>query len=208
MRLMMSGLTTSLTMRQVVVDPFCQRQFDAASGKSPYIGIPIAEFEAKVNELYDETKLKDGYAPFCKHLFVENFVGCSVNALGITPENEHLVRSGYSARTDYELAVLTRWFPKDTVGDLPPAKYLDLILYSRDQINKENASRGHTTSDETAPWGIVGIKAQDVDFELPMTPITMMRNALGKEHGGSGVALDPLQYKASVDYWSAHAFIQ
>lgn len=28
-----------------------------------------------------------------------------------------------------------------------------------------------------APWGIISIKAQDEDFELPMQPITMMRNA-------------------------------
>lgn len=45
-------------------------------------------------------------------------------------------------------------------------------------------------SKSDAPWGIVSIKPQDVNHELPMQPITMMRNALGKEHGGSGVPLD------------------
>ena len=58
------------------------------------------------------------------------------------------------------------------------AKYIDLILYSREQINKENAAMGKKSeeeSKETAPWGIVSIKAQDVDHELPMTPITAMR---------------------------------
>lgn len=39
-------------------------------------------------------------------------------------------------------------------------------------------------------YGIVSVKPQDVDIETPMQPITMMRNALGKEHGGSGVPLD------------------
>lgn len=29
-----------------------------------------------------------------------------------------------------------------------------------------------------------------VDFEIPMDPITMMRNSLGAEEGGSGVKLD------------------
>jgi hypothetical protein len=60
---------------------------------------------------------------------------------------------------------------------------------------------------ETTPWGIVSIKAQDVDFELPMTPITMLRNALGKEEGGSGVALDRQEYLASVRYWKDHATV-
>ena len=40
-----------------------------------------------------------------------------------------------------------------------------------------------------------------------MQPITMMRNALGGEHGGSGVALDRAQYDASVEYWRDRAAI-
>jgi hypothetical protein len=30
----------------------------------------------------------------------------------------------------------------------------------------------------------------------------MMRNALGKEYGGSGVELDQDKYKESVEFWS------
>jgi hypothetical protein len=48
---------------------------------------------------------------------------------------------------------------------------------------------------------------QDEDFELPMTPITMLRNALGKEEGGSGVPLDKAKYAASVAYWSDHVTV-
>ena len=28
-------------------------------------------------------------------------------------------------------------------------------------------------------WGVVSIKAQDIDYEIPMEPITAMRNSLG-----------------------------
>lgn len=42
---------------------------------------------------------------------------------------------------------------------------------------------------------------QDEDFETPMQPITMMRNALGKDEGGSGVPLDKDNYMKSVNYW-------
>ena len=60
---------------------------------------------------------------------------------------------------------------------------------------------------ETAPWGIVSIKAQDVDYEIPMTPITAMRNALGKEEGGSGVPLNRESYMDAYNYWDKHATV-
>ena len=56
-----------------------------------------------------------------------------------------------------------------------------------------------------APWGIISVKAQDEDYETPMQPITMMRNALGKEEGGSGVSLKREAYEQSVAYWETHA---
>lgn len=114
-----------------------------------------------------------------------------------------------------QLPVLTRYFPRDLVASdsnpLPIAKYLDLILYSREQINKENAAMDKDKTaaemEETAPWGIVSIKAQDVAYELPMTPITAMRNALGKEEGGSGIPLDRDAYMEAYRYWNEHATV-
>lgn len=81
---------------------------------------------------------------------------------------------------------------------------LDIILYSREQVAKEHeALPAEDKSGDLpdAPWGIISIKAQDEDCETPMQPITMMRNALGKDEGGSGVTLDKEKYRASVDYW-------
>ena len=51
-------------------------------------------------------------------------------------------------------------------------------------------------------------QAQDVSYEQPMTPITMMRNALGKSEGGSGVPLNREQYDASVKFWSEHVNVR
>lgn len=45
------------------------------------------------------------------------------------------------------------------------------------------------------------------DYETPMTPATAMRNALGREEGGSGVPLDRAAYERAVAYWDAHALI-
>ena len=137
-----------------------------------------------------------------------NFTPAQLNVLRIDKKNQHLLRSGYEARTEQELAVMVRWFPVEAVPPPPVAKYLDVILYSREQINKEAAAMDRTEEPTTAPWGIISVKAQDVDYELPMNPITMMRNALGKGEGGSGVPLEREAYLASAAFWSKHAIIK
>jgi hypothetical protein len=38
-----------------------------------------------------------------------------------------------------------------------------------------------------------------------MVPITMLRNALGVDEGGSGVAIDRAAYKRGVEFWERHA---
>jgi hypothetical protein len=52
------------------------------------------------------------------------------------------------------------------------ADYLVVILYDRAQMAKEG-----TPID--ADWGIVGCMYTSEPAEIPMAPITMMRNALG-----------------------------
>lgn len=124
----------------------------------------------------------------------------------ITAENEHLLRTRYEARSEKELPVLSRYFPEASIT-APAASWLDLILYSRDQIVLENAATGKRSGElAAAPWRLISIKAQGVPHELPMQPITVMRNALISE-GGSGVDIDRKAYQASVDYWSKHATI-
>jgi len=84
--------------------------------------------------------LLDGYAPFCKHLFVPNFTSTKSAFVKITEENRPFIVSEYKARRPDELPVLTRWLPRQKVK-VTKAKYLDLILYSREQINKENKGK-------------------------------------------------------------------
>jgi hypothetical protein len=77
---------------------------------------------------------------------------------------------------------------------------LDLILYSKEQIQKENQAMGQIDPNAQVEYeyGIISVKPSDVPYESPMDPITMMRNALGKEHGGSGVELERSKYMESV----------
>ena len=57
-------------------------------------------------------------------------------------------------------------------------------------------------------FGIISVKPSEVPYETPMDPITIMRNALGKEEGGSGVPLNREKYMESVKYWSTHAIVK
>ena len=57
-------------------------------------------------------------------------------------------------------------------------------------------------------YGIIFIKPQDVDFETPMWPITMMRNELGQAHGGSGQKIVKEDYMKAVQFWTEHVTIE
>ena len=151
------------------------------------------------NELEAGNPLVDGYADFCKHVFVKNPSATKAGVALITPDNQHLLHTSYEARRETELPVLTRHFEG---LDAPRAEYLDIILYSRAQLEKE----GGDVPD--AEWGIVSINAETQATESPVPPITMMRNALGKDQGGSGVPLDREAYMRSVAFWSTHATVR
>ncbi|WP_281784235.1 DUF3228 family protein [Sinimarinibacterium flocculans] len=151
-------------------------------------------FEAHLNA-HPPLKVLDGYAPFCKLHVHRNWTQTRCLTVPITDDNRHLLRSGYEARTRDELPVLVRWFE----GIVPPvADYLIVILYSREQMAKENDAID-------ADWGVVGCLATSEPEEIPMAPITMMRNALGVGEGGSGVPMDREAYRRSVEYWERHA---
>jgi len=136
-----------------------------------------------------------GYAPFCRLHVHRNWTSTRCLTVPVTDANRHLLRSGYEARNRDELPVLVRWFEG---LQAPVADYLIPILYSRAQLAKEG-------SPVDADWGVVGCLYTDAPVETPMTPITMMRNALGVAEGGSGVPLDANAYRRSVEYWSSHA---
>jgi hypothetical protein len=46
---------------KVVIDPFCFRQFDPANKTSVNIQCSMEEFQKRVNEIYSNAKLIDGY---------------------------------------------------------------------------------------------------------------------------------------------------
>ncbi|MGH8507070.1 MAG: DUF3228 family protein [Stenotrophobium sp.] len=180
----------------IVLTPFARARLFPKDGRRNAIQDATPEsFERHLNE-HSPLKVLDGYAPFCKLHVHRNWTSTRRRlTVPITDDNRHLLRSAYEARSKSELPVLVRWFE----GVEPPvANYLVVILYSREQMQKE----GETID---ADWGVVGCMYTAEPEEIPMAPITMMRNALGVDEGGSGVAMDREAYRRSVGFWEANA---
>ncbi|RMH90789.1 DUF3228 family protein [Lysobacter pythonis] len=179
----------------VVLTDFARpRLFPREPRRNAIQDIGAAEFERRLNTR-EPLKVLEGYAPFCKLHVHRNWTSTRCLAMPITDANRHLLRSDYEARDSDELPVLTRWFE----GLEPPvANYLIPILYSHEQLAKEG-------SPIEADWGVVGCLYTMAPEETPMAPITLLRNALGVEEGGSGVPLDREAYLRSVAFWRAHA---
>ena len=179
----------------IVLTDFARaRLFPREPRRNTIQDITPEQFERHLNE-HAPVKVLDGYAPFCKLHVHCNWTSTRLIAVPIDETNRHLLRSAYEARTKDELPVLVRWFE----GLEPPvADYLIPILYDRAQLAKEG-----TLID--ADWGVVGCMYTATPEEIPMAPITMMRNALGVAEGGSGVPIDRAAYARSVAFWSAHA---
>eukprot|EP01066_Platyproteum_vivax_P002365 Platyproteum_vivax@DN12891_c0_g1_i1.p1 len=120
------------------LENFAFRQFDDKTYCGSQIPFDKKLFIQKINDLHAEKQLQlvPGYADFCKHIFLPNFTKAVPGALPITDENKSCLECGYQKRRDNELAVLSRWFAlsEAQVAELKPAKYLDLILYSRAQL--------------------------------------------------------------------------
>lgn len=194
-------------MKKIAITKFAGRHFSATFKGTKVLGLTVEELVELANRAVAAgAELQAGYAPFCKHLFLPNPSPTKAGVARITPENQHLLRSGYEARRPEELPVLQRWFES---LEAPRAEYLDLILYSREQLEKEDEGKSEADRDvPDADWGIVAINAELRPEESPMPPATMVRNALGVEEGGSGVKLDRDAYMRSVEFWQSHAVIR
>jgi len=181
--------------KSIVLTDFARpRLFPREARGNTIQDITASEFERYLND-HAPLKVLDGYAPFCKLHVHRNWTSTKCLSVPITDENRHLLRSDYEARNSDELPVLVRWFE----GLVPPvAHFLIPILYSRAQLAKEGAPID-------ADWGVVGCIYTMAPEETPMAPITLLRNALGVEEGGSGVPIDREAYRRSVDFWRTHA---
>jgi len=203
-----------MKIENIKITEFAKRHFDPKFGGTKILDFTPEEFEDRVNLTlgsinsslnteYSIERVIPGYADFCKLLVLKNFTTAKTGSLPITIENYQYLRTGYSSRTTSELPVMERWF--ELPLSAPKAEYLVVVLYSKEQLEKE---RKEGEEEFDGDWGVVAILAQMSPSEEPMKPITMMRNALGIEEGGSGVPIDREAYANSVEFWSKNATVK
>lgn len=201
---------------KISLTSFALRHFEKDFGGTKILNTTYRHFEKYVNEVYNDVALFEerrpelpGYAPFCKLLPIKNFTDARVGSMPITLENYQYLRSGYSSRREGELPVFSRWF--ELPLGKPKAEWLMLVLYSKEQLEKEAQENPNTEPeifDWDADYGIVAILGQSHPIEEPMKPETMIRNALGVKEGGSGVPLNKDAYLMSVKFWDKNATVK
>lgn len=188
---------------RIAMTDFALRNWEPGASGTRIEGLTPDDLVARCNAAGGP--LVDGYAPFCKHLFLANDTPTRAGFAPITDANRPALRSGYRARREGERAVLERWFEGIAA---PRAAFLDVILYAHAQLLAEAADFAEEQAVPDCDWGIVSIIGTLAPEEPPMPPITQMRNALGRDQGGSGVPLDPGTYDRAVAFWDAHAAVK
>ncbi|MGP6088525.1 DUF3228 family protein [Antarctobacter jejuensis] len=190
---------------KIALTDFARRNWQPGASGTRVEGVSPEDLTDRCNAAVAQgAPLVDGYAPFCKHLFLPNDSPTRCGFAPITPDNTHLLRSGYAARREGEMPVLERWFE----GEAPVAQWLDVILYSHAQLVLEAADYPDEQPVPECDWGIVSIIGTLEPVEPPMPPITQWRNALGRAAGGSGKEIDPDAYARAVDFWDRHAAVK
>jgi len=186
-------------MKIVLTEFAIDRHFKPDSAGT-FIPCEPKNFEIVIGDS-DEALMREGYASFCKLLFVRNWTDAKAGTMAITPGNDMFLRSEYKARNDKELPVLVRWLSLPAAA-VPTAEFLCLVLYNKEQLSNEGTDIGD------ADYGIVAVLGQMHDQEEPINPATMLRNALGIAEGGSGVPIDREAYLRSVEFWNKNAAVK
>jgi len=186
--------------KTVGINVFVKRQI--SPGAEGFGGTIVSEDEMGLlcdaaQEHVRKGTAKEGYAPFVliatilpEDLGIEAIL-CPIAV--VTEENVELVQSALEARRDGEPEFMEFWLPRDSVERLA-ARHVDLVLYTREQLEKEGEP--HTSSD----YDLISVNAE-VGDDTPMGPNTIERNAMGPDAGGSGVPLDADTMAAAKAFW-------
>ena len=175
------------------------RHFDPTFAGTKIASHSVEDFDAALADA-SCIPIEGATEGFVRHVLVRNFTDARSGVACITKYNAHLLVSEYKARRESELPVLARYFPAGSV-EVEQAEWLHLVLYSREQLEKEGLP-------VDADWGIVSINAGPTAEITPLGPASQMRNAMGVEQGGNGKPLDPAEYQRGVAYWNQWATVQ
>ncbi|MFQ6614918.1 MAG: DUF3228 family protein [Fidelibacterota bacterium] len=182
----------------VGVNEFVRRQV-AGSGKTYFHGITFEEVAQHAEERFNAGKFKPGYR--------DGVV--LVSAAGEWIPYFHCPYTKITAETHLKAEYVSRR-PEEAPyirlralnGDPLPAGKVDFILYRRDVLaeNREN------TTD--CDWELISIHALPEGLEeMPMHPVTMMRNQL-ELPGGTKAHYTPEEWAEAVRFWQNYAALE
>lgn len=201
-------------MNKIEYDPFVTRQFSqnfSGTKVNPEVKEELLEV---INDAYEyastETMLNSEW-DFCKYLVLPNEFGVKCAVREITLDIYPYIRTDYSQRTPEELAILTRYVQLPPGFKSAEANYIVLVLYSKEQLQKEFKPKEEGQEfyfDDSVEWGIVSIMGTMEPKPDPLVPITIMRNSLGVEEGGNGETLNRKVYNESVEFWSKYILVK
>lgn len=189
---------------KIKLTEFSLKHFNKNNSGTKILDFTPEEFEKKINSGIGVLTDTD-YADFCKYLIVDNFTSAKSGTVTLSDDLD--IKTGYSARQEGELPVLSRWVEFDNYDDIPNASKLIIVLYSKNQLELEHLEKNFDSSNFEFEgidfdYGVVAILAQNSIDADPIPPITMMRNHLGKRFGGSDVEINDEMYLKSVEFWS------
>lgn len=219
---------------KVEYDPFVLRQMKPSFKGTNLSDVPPDAFLQYINVQYklwnDDIKLLDSEWDFCKYLVFPNIhYVIKAQVMKLELSLYPFIRSAYSSRTPEELSVLSRWVDLPPGFELPQAKYVVCVLYSREQLLKEFDSK-NGKNDIQVPstpvlepvfyndkkdfylshdceYGIVAIMGTTNPEPDPLIPVTILRNSLGTSEGGNGENINKDVYKKSVEFWNTHIMV-
>ncbi len=156
---------------------------------------PFAHFLGtweQLEKMVENSPWKTGYKP-------------GVNLVPVPPEGffssiiqlteDTMLGSAFKPRREGEEAYIHTY----AVGQKMPAKKVEIVVYS-----KEVLAEGNERSTD-ADFEIVSINASPfADRDVPMDPVTMMRNFLVRP-GGTAGEFSAHQFAESILFWSQHA---
>lgn len=200
-------------VKSICMTDFAKRHFDPGFGGTKITDRTYEDFIEGVNmnlEIQDDLEhsrvrnVRKGDYEFSRLISFDNFTNARLSVLPLLPEYYPFIRTGYSSRNEDELPVLSEWLelPKRMYDLRPVAKNLTIVLYSKEQVIAEAKKMKQVIPKLEADWCVVAILAHNPEEQEPMKPITMLRNAAGKEYGGNGEPINEDKYRESVEFWS------
>ena len=107
--LLARAMSSTATAPFIVMDAFCLRSFTSSHSSSTHINSSADDFVQRVNAQYQQqltsgsseaAVLREGYAPFCKHIFMPNHLPDLHSAyLPITDDNRQHLQSATKSHT-------------------------------------------------------------------------------------------------------------